>query len=304
MNPQQHAPLPYQKPWRSYADQVDILRARGLHIHDESSAIDFLRHVNYYRFSGYCVAFESVRHQFKSGTTFEQVHASYEFDRILRDIVTEALEIVELEFRTSISHYFGEAYGAFGHTNPSNFYRFDHRVWLDKLHAEANRSKEQFVVHFKTTYREYPDLPIWVIAELMSFGSLSRMCKGMLKKDRKQISHQYGLQPHVLPTWLHHLTYVRNLCAHHSRLWDRLWAIKPHLPAGMIWQPPHLPGNNRLFCTLLILNYLMARCPTAVEYASEWRFRVEELLDQPPAVENSFLLMGLPDDWARHPIWI
>lgn len=296
--------LSYQKPWLSYQDQVLLLQSRGLVINDLQAAVEFLRHVNYYRFSGFCLAFESSRHQFQNGVTFEQVKAAYDFDRILRDIVTEALEVVELDIRTAVAYHFGQKYDAFGHTQPANFFhRFDHPGWMCKLHTEALRSSERFVSHFKVTYQEYPDLPVWVMTEIMSFGALSRMCAGMLKQDQKAIAHHYGLQPRDWVSWLHHLTYVRNLCAHHARLWDRIWSIKPQLPWAQVWRPPHLPGNNRLFATLLIMKNLMRCCPTIAAYADEWQSRIETLIDQPPAVVNAFQLMGLPTSWKSHPLW-
>lgn len=113
---QQPFPLPpYKKPWLSFRDQVSRLQSRGLIVSDVQAAMDFLRHVNYYRFSGFCLAFESSRHQFSDGVTFEQVRTAYQFDRVVRDIVTEALEVVELDFRTAVAHHFGQKYGAFGH---------------------------------------------------------------------------------------------------------------------------------------------------------------------------------------------
>lgn len=294
----------YQKPWLSYQDQVSLLQSRGLIVTDPQVAIDFLQHVNYYRFSGFCLAFESSHHQFQSGVAFEQVKAAYDFDRILRDIVTEALEVVELDFRATIAYRFGQEYGAFGHTEPANFFRtFDHTGWMDRLHTEAKRSSELFVSHFKATYQGFPDLPVWVITEIMSFGALSRMCSGMLKQDQKAIAYHYGLQPRDWVSWLHHLTYVRNLCAHHARLWDRIGSIKPQLPRAHVWRPPYLPGNNRLFATLLILNVLMGHCPTVAAYADKWRSRVEALIDRPPAVTNAFHLMGLTTNWRTHPLW-
>ena len=298
-------PLPaYQKPWLSFPEQIALLQSRGMVVDDVQAAVEFLQHVNYYRFSGFCVAFESSRHQFPDGVTFEQVQAACKFDRDLRDLVTEALEVVELDFRTAVAYHFSEQYGPFGHVTPGNFFkRFDHAEWMDRLRSEAKRSSEEFVEHFKATYREFPDLPIWVLTETMSFGGLSRMCSGMLKRDQKVIAQRYGLQPRDWVSWLHHLNYVRNLCAHHARLWDRTWSIKPQLPAARFWNPPDLPGNNRLFATLLILNYLMVHCATVTAYAAKWRSRVEALIDQPPKVANASHLMGLTATWKTHPLW-
>lgn len=296
--------LSYQKPWLSLQDQIALLQSRGMEIADAQAAIEFLQHINYYRFSLFCKAFESSRHQFAEGVTFEQVQAACEFDRDLRDLVTEALEVVELDFRMAVAYHFGEQYGPFGHVTPGNFFkRFDHAKWIDRLRSDAGRSSEEFVEHFKVKYSEFPDLPIWVLTETLSFGGLSRMCSGMLKRDHKVIAQRYGLQPRDWVSWLHHLTYVRNLCAHHARLWDRNWSIKPLLPAACVWRPPHLPGNNRLFATLLILNYLIAHCPTVAAYATKWRSRVEVLIDEPPKVANAADLMGLAATWKTHPLW-
>jgi len=156
--------LPYSKPWLSYQDQVALLQSRGMVVHDVQAATEFLRHVNYYRFSGYCLVFEAVRHTFNPGVTFEQVHAAYEFDTILRDIVTEALEAVEVNLRTAVAHRFGEQYGAFGHTNAAHFYhRFHHPNWRDALERETRRSTELYVSHFRATYTGFPSLPVWVV---------------------------------------------------------------------------------------------------------------------------------------------
>jgi len=100
MSPPQSPRPSYQKPWLSYADQIALLSSRGLVIANVPAATDFLRHVSYYRFSGYCLAFEVSRHTFRPGVTFEQVQAAYEFDLALRDVVTEALEVVEVDAPT------------------------------------------------------------------------------------------------------------------------------------------------------------------------------------------------------------
>jgi abortive infection bacteriophage resistance protein len=92
---------------------VAQLASRGLVVNDRAAAQAFLSHINYYRFGGYCLAFEKQRHVFRDGVTFEQVRASYEFDLALRDLVTEALEVLEVDFRAAIAYDFGQRHGAF-----------------------------------------------------------------------------------------------------------------------------------------------------------------------------------------------
>lgn len=301
----QRARIPFQEPWLTRREQIRLLQERGLRIDDPSAADRFLAHLNYYRFSGYCLAFEESRHAFREGTSFEDIARAYEFDLVLRDLLTEALEFVEVDFRATIAYRFGQIYGAFGHTQPAAFFdRFSHGDWLERVQDESKRSREEFVQHFDRTYQEFPDLPVWIATEIMSFGLLSRMFRGMRRSDQRTICSRYGLQSSVLESWMHHCVYVRNLCAHHSRVWDRVWAIKPKLPCGRNWKPPLLPWNGRLFATLLLLRQLLARMPAIERFAAEWKERIEQHLSRPPSgIEAPLARMGLTDRWQQHPVW-
>lgn len=309
--------VPYPKKWLPIADQLQKLCDAGLAIEDQKEAEDFLRHLNYYRFSGYGLAFEEKRHQFFSGTTFADIRRAYEFDRAMRDLVYESMEVIELDVRTSVAYTFGETYQAFGHSVDSNFYNakkhagsakaedaFNHKQWHGHLKAEIKRSSEVFVEHFETKYTEFPDLPIWVATETMSFGTLSRMIEGMKKADVKRISSRYKLQPLDFISAIHHLVYVRNLCAHHARLWDREWSIKPDLPSGKAWTSPLLPDNGHLFASLLLQRKMLEHCPAEGTFTQEWIKRVEKLIDcEAPACPDALPKMGLTEQWKEHPIW-
>lgn len=296
---------PYPKQWLSIPDQLVKLKSYGLVCSDDSTACDFLEHINYYRFSGYALAFETQRHVFRHGTTFEQIRAAYDFDRALRDLVAEALEVIELDLRTTIACRFGKNHRQFGHVDPCNFFHlFNHADWLKKLHKEARRSDELFINHYKQTYTEFPDLPIWIATEIMSFGALSRLYSGMLRQDQKDIARRYGLQPDTLGSWFHHLVYSRNLCAHHLRIWDRKWSISPDRPAGNAWLPPMLPDHTRLFAALLVQAKLLSHCQAEYEFTHDWRMRLENLLvSRKPAVPDALYKMGMPEAWMTHPLW-
>lgn len=294
----------YTKPWLAYAEQIQQLEQRGLKIDDRSTAEEFLAHVNYYRLSGYCLAFEQQRHQFIPGVTFGDVRGAYEFDVTLRDLVTEALEVIEIDVRTCIAHHFGERHGAFGHTDPTNFYgKFDHSDLMSRFHEESERSSELFIKHFRATYVEYPDLPVWMLTEVISFGTLTRMFRGMDHKDQRAISSRYHLQGEIFGKVLLHFVYVRNLCAHHARLWDRVWSVKPTLPHGAQWQKPHLLGNERLFSTVCLLLRILKRCPAASMFAAHWQQRIRQHLNDIPTAPTALELMGMPPNWDQHPAW-
>lgn len=294
----------YQKPWLPHPDQVALLVGRGLSVPDPATAERFLTHVNYYRFSGYCLAFEEKRHTFLPDATFADIKGAYDFDVILRDLLTEALEVIEIDVRAYLAHHFGKRHGAFGHTDAAKFFqRFDHADLMVRLHEETDRSSELFIKHFRRTYAEYPDLPVWMLTEVMSFGTLTRMFRGMVRDDQRVVSSRYTLQPSIFGPILLHLVYVRNLCAHHSRLWDRVWSIKPTLPNGPLWKAPIIPGNDRLYSTLCLIQHLLNRCPAIGSFAPDWRDRLHALLATPPNTPHALACMGMPTTWTTHPIW-
>jgi abortive infection bacteriophage resistance protein len=173
------------KRWHSIQDQLAKLSSRGLAIADPGAAADFLRHINYYCFTGYGLVFEQPRHTYIAATTFEQVRQTYEFDRALRDLFTESIELIELDLRTALAHTFGELHGAFGHTVATKFYdRPRHAQWLEKIREETRRSSDLFITHYRDKYLEFPDVPIWVAVEIMSFGSLSNFYRSLAKEDQ------------------------------------------------------------------------------------------------------------------------
>ena len=293
----------YAKKWLSIEAQLSLMESRGLKVSDRNSALQFLKHVNYYRFSGYCLAYQKSDSGFEN-VDFSDIQIAYQFDVVLRDILTEALEVIEVDVRSNVALIFGERYGAFGHTLVSNFRTtFAFFDWTVKIHEETGRSSELFVKHFEAHYEGYPNLPCWVVTEIMSFGLLSRMYSGLLDQCQSPIANRYSLQKGDLESALHHLSYVRNVCAHHCRLWDRKWDIAPKLPHNQYWQPPLVPQRDRLFVTLLLIYRILKRCPSQNLFAIDWRRRINELLRTPPTAPNALSHMGMPPKWHDHPYW-
>lgn len=296
----------YTKPPLDFSDQLELLESRGLVVDDRAAAIAFLEYANYYRFSAYCLPYESARHVFLPGATFEQVKALYEFDRKLRDLLSQALEAVEIHMRTRIAHTLAHKHGAFAHLNRSLFYnRFDWNRWHDRVIEEAKRSSETFVEHFRNTYTEFPDMPIWCVTEIMSFGALSTLFKGLERKHQKPIAQEFGVPAPVLQSWLHTMTYLRNLCAHHSRMWNRILAIKPSIPRhGQAWQKLETDSpEDRIFRCLCILRYLLKQSDAGITMYAPWGNCIVELLAAPPNVPSFHDAMGVPGGWERADYW-
>ncbi len=252
----------YPKQAVTFDNQLELLIERGLEINDRAKALDTLSRISYYRLSGYWHPFrDNPGEGFIAGANFDTVLGLYDFDRKLRLLVMDALERVEVTLRTDLTYHLAHAFGPFAHTNPANYRRnFGHRAWVAKATEETRRSSELFITHYRNKYDGFPIIPIWMLTEVITLGALSRLYEGMLSEQQGPVAKTYGVAPSVLRTWLRTLTYTRNLCAHHSRLWNRELANRPSLPRhDPLWNPPVTPTNRRLFAVLLILRRMMER---------------------------------------------
>jgi abortive infection bacteriophage resistance protein len=300
-------PTLFDKPALSLADQVRQLISKGMQINDPAAAENVLTNVSYYRLSAYWVPFLQLNvsgqrcNTLRPGTSFEEVLALYEFDRQLRLLVLDALEHVEVALRSAMTYHVVTAYGAFGHENPANFHpAFDHASWITKLHDETNRSSDTFVIHYKNSHQGFPAMPLWMSTELISLGSLSKLYSGMKPTDKRTIATPLNLHHKRLQNWLHVLTYVRNVCAHHSRLWNRELSIRASVMSESEWRPPLLPRLDRLFYVLLILRLLLRK----TDRGTWWRDQCQTLLQPVAETPKWRTAMGMGVDWQNHPLWI
>ena len=297
----------YDKQPLTFDQQLDLLKQRGMTVADDAYALRRLATISYYRLSGYWYPKRQISpsngellNDFRPNTTFSQVIELYEFDRELRLLVLDAIERIEISIRTQMTYHFGHTHGAFGHTDKNNFHpRFDHQKWLSSIESEADRSRDQFIQHYNATYRGFPRLPIWMATEVMSLGSLSFLYKGMVTADKRKVSNFYQLHPKRLQNWLHVITYVRNVCAHHSRLWNRDLAISPDQIREPNWRPPITPRNDRIFYVFLMLRHLLK----AINPNDNWHMKVNQLAAPIATVEGYRKAMGMPVEWSTHPLW-
>jgi len=296
----------YAKPALSLADQLARLRARGLIVTDEQAALRWLQHVNYYRLRGYWLPLEAnyapgVEHRFRAGATFEQVAERYTFDRQLRLLVLDAIERIEVSMRACWAHALAMRYGAHAHENAAHFWNAaKHERCRSDLADELKRSKETFVRHYFDTYDDPPNPPIWAACEVMTLGQLSKWIDNLrLRHDRQAVAAPYGLDEQVVCSFAHHLSYIRNLCAHHARLYNRAFTLTFKLPA----RPQRLAASmntaspRKVHNTLAAMQYLL----DIVSPGHSWTTRLVQLLDQHPSVGPAE--MGFPRDWRDRPVW-
>ncbi len=309
--------MSYVKPWINIDEQLDQLIERGLQVSDRDKALNHLQRIGYYRLSGYWFAFRQrdaatkITDDFKAGATFQNAVDLYVFDKQLRLLAMDALERIEIAFRVDISHALGKldtfAYLRGDLFHPTFSSELDkqsgltkHHVWLTKHAQLISRSKEEFVNHNKTKYGL--PLAVWVACEVWDFGTMSTLFNGMREAEQDAIAAKYGIaNGRTFATWLRSLNYLRNVCAHHSRLWNRNIVDQPKLPtvAVMPWVAP-FEGNPHARARCYLLLCMMRHLLLVVNPTSSWPTRMRDHLQAFPNLDHlglNRLGMGTTDGW-------
>lgn len=327
----------FTKPPLTVPQQIELLKQRGLTILDEVRAERFLEVVTLFRLSPYMRPFQQAtdsEHAFLPNTSLSQVIDVYCFDRELRNLVMDAIERFEVAVRAATNNHMScSAENAHWYLD-SNWFsrRYDHSRLLSDLRSKMDderrkytrdsnhisrsrvdeslkdqrieqRRRDNYFRYYGDTY-DTPDLPpSWAMLEELSLGSLSRLYEGIAKdRDRKQIARRFGLPQDVLRSWLHTLTFVRNFCAHHARLWNRELSVPPQLPKNNQWDMPRnqhgQPSpDRRLYIVFMMLTHLMRH----VSPDSRWVTRLQDLLDRYPQLSR--VAMGFPAQWQDLAFW-
>ena len=294
--------MKYEKPHLSVEAQVERLQKRGLQ-GDPSVVAERLAVVNYYRLSGYWYPFrQGDDHEFLPGTTFETIWRRYTFDRQLRLLTLDAIERFEVAIRTQLAYHHSKEHGPFGYaTDPTSRPKLkgeEFVTFYSSLLNELDRSKETFIKHFKKKYRDDHDVPpIWQAVEVMTFGSIVTLYRHTTHRVKQAIASEFGVPDAIMDSWLLSLNTVRNICAHHSRFWNKEMGNKPKIPHYPDWQKPVEIGNERSFGILSICKYCLDR----IAPQSSWHQKFRKLLADYPDIP--LLEMGFPESWDQSPIW-
>jgi abortive infection bacteriophage resistance protein len=287
----------YTKPALTFQEQLGLLESRGLAVPDRTLALGWLSRVNYYRLSAYLYPFRlRGSDNYKAGTTFEQITRFYIFDQKLRSLLMDGIQQVEVWLRTAITYELAHLHGPFGYLRKSNFDKnFEHKKFLTTLEGEFEKSKESFVQHYQQKYAGENHLPIWMATEILTFGTISVLYStGLSLESKRKIAQQIGQADNVLSNWMQSLSYVRNLCAHHSRVWNRPLAVSPKIPKrnkiGKV-------DGNRVYGVLVVLEILLS----SIAPGNTWKDCVHQLIDSNIWVDPA--QMGFPPDWKVRDPW-
>ncbi len=325
----------YLKPWLPLEQQVERLASRGVNVGDRDSAAALLKAVGYYRLTGYLYPFREseqyvdddgrsrtrVLSVYRRGTRLDHAESVIDFDRRLRMLVMDGVERIEVAVRMQIGYVLGRS-SAFAHEDAACFTDTftaagvdpdsgkptpsSHAKWLQRVDERRAKSDEQFVTHFREKYENR--MPVWALTELLELGQLSVLYRGLRQQDAEEIAVVFGVPTKkIMTSWLASLNYVRNVSAHHARLFNRKLQHAPARPKiGQVPLLDHLrdeqtaKGVFGTYNALAVIAYLLP----SIEADTEWSLRLVELLQDFPASHAlSTGSMGVPDSWQSLDLW-
>ena len=284
----------YTKQPISIADQMAMLKNRGLLFDDEKAAVECLKIISYFRLANYWKPMESdkVNHVFKPESKFENVVTLYNFDKDLRTLIFSAIQSIEIALRTKVIQIVSSNCGAFWFSDESLF---------SNTEEELKRSKEDFLIEHYAKYDNPPYPPAWKTLEVSSFGTLSKLYCNLADNNlKKQIARDLGLPQHLyLESWIKSLSVLRNCIAHHARIWNRKYPWKPQLPKKL--QNPWIQNKGisqeKLYAQLCCMEYLMNESHPD----NTFKHKLKSLLSEYPIVDVA--AMGFPKLWYNEPLW-
>jgi len=294
-----------------------------MHFHDEPAALHILSNISYYRLKGYWWDMQQdfTLHTLQPNTYFEDIVARYNFDRKLRLILFDAIERIEIALRTKMIYHLSIGHGSLWYLNPALFENTPfkvngnpvlvngvpktiHQNTIEELQREFNRSQEIFI---KDHHNRYPnqDADAWKILEVATMGTLSKLYKNLKHQlpQKAAIAKELGLNLHSeLSSWLEAISYVRNIIAHHSRIWSRNMVKRPtdqlNNPIGLWFTKPLLPVQKKR--PFLIISSLVYLC-NQVYPGHQIKQDILTLFSNNPTI--AIYKLGFFNDWEKEPLW-
>ena len=252
------------KEFKSIDEQIEILQSRGLTIDDSEYAKKFLYRNNYYRISGYSLTLRN-HDKFSHTARFQNIIDIYEFDHELRHILLKFIEIIEVTIKSIYAYEFSKKFGPTQYLNSKHFVDTNkHTEIISKAEKqkESRIAHEAFLKHFVEDLKEH--IPLWAYVDLFTISDISFLYSISESELKTDIANKIGLNKRgsdLLGRFMHSMTIIRNLCAHGSRLYNRLFEQKPWLSKEekqlLIVQEDGTIDNAHLYGFILIMKRLL-----------------------------------------------
>lgn len=298
----------YTKPSLSISQQITQLQQRGLIINDIPLAEHYLLNVGYYRLSGYWWSMQEdkTNHIFKPLSTFENVIAICRFDRELRLVLFDIIERIEIALRTKMVYYLSHELNPWWFEESNNFKDPQaHSDTLISIDRELSQTKEEFIKqHYFKYNKDTRRPPSWKTLNIVSFGTLSKLYGNLRDhiSSKNTIAKEFGtVNKSYLPSWLQSISQIRNICAHHGRIWNKNLPGRPKLlpnpPFEWIKNIPPVSEHQNLYIHICCMKYLFDR----IDIENQLGTRIQALFSKYPNIDQHAL--GFPDFWEQEPFW-
>lgn len=212
------------KPPRSFTEQLEILKSRGLLFRDEEKALEILKTNSYYRLTGYMLEFHDAYDNFHPNVFFEDIFNAYLVDEEIRVLLIRLINEVEVNLRTKLASYHTIKYGSEGYINPNTFNNLDVHTKLMVNLMKAKADNKLNLVMKKHNEKYGGHLPLWVLIEWLSFGTVSRVYSNLKNYDKKEFIDLYykNVSAETVKGLYLGISQFRNMCCHYNRLY-RVW---------------------------------------------------------------------------------
>lgn len=278
---------------------ITRLITHGIVVDDRDRAIDILKRVNYYRFTGYALQFRVSPEDstYVENTNFDTVYNLYMVDEKLRDLFRMYIEKAEVYYRTQIAYGFAmnkctqPPYDQ--HYDEKNYYNKNgYKEVIESFKREKKYYKDSLIVkHHKDKYDS--KMPLGVMVELMSFSNLSKLFSSMYYSEKDAIAQAVGISKTTLENHLHCLSVLRNKCAHAARLYNTEFNPPAKFTSTFLKKHPDLK-NNSLFAYVLVLLKRLPDQKSKKSYVEAIKVLMEQYEE-----DIDMSLIGFPDDYLE-----
>ncbi len=217
-------------------EQIDILKERGLIIHDKEKAKEQLLDIGYYRLGFYLFPLEETypnirnrSHKYKENASFCHAISLYYFDNDLRTLLSYYLNRIEVSFRTYITYTVSNHYKS----NPTWFIdpKCVKQQYIDEFNAKVyntlrgggnNPNGNPIIMRHHNNYINDRYAPAWKTLEFMTLGSIIKLYHSIKNNKLKDdISNHFGCRnKKVFNNYIETIRLLRNACAHGTCIYN------------------------------------------------------------------------------------
>ncbi len=235
-------------------------------------------------------------------------------------LVFEALENIEIAIKTQLTNTMAAAYGSHWYVEAAHFFSqeerrqlirnakadediptgFDHNLFLADIAKTMEEPDELFLQNYKQFFEPiYP--PSWMMVEMITFGTLSKLIENLKPSTEKAAIHDhFKLTKKHFISWLHCFSFIRNKCAHDSRLVYAKINFAPALPARKSRQflkEADDVDNATLYAVLSCIQFMISIC----NESSNFKRQLRNLIDDYPDIDYNRL--GFTENWREESLW-